>query len=115
TNPLILVTDNGAAMRPVAEAPWFQKRPWLKHSRTRHKAPQTSGVIERWSESLTYERHYRHGIDGDDDLASRVETCRHGYNRIRPHENINWQRHHDRYLTTPKPSAPTTPETEQES
>lgn len=115
TNPLIVVTDNGAAMRSVAVAAWFQKRPWLKHVRTRHKAPQTNGVIERWFESLKYERLYRHDIDGADDLASHVETFLHGYNRIRPHENINWQRPHDRYLTTPEPSNPTTPETEQES
>lgn len=113
--PLIIVTDNGPAMRSIAVASWFRKRPWLTHVRTRHRAPETNGVIERWFESLKYERLYRHDIDGADDLAAHIDDFIHEYNRIRPHEAIDWQRPHDRYLTTPEPSNPTTPETEQES
>lgn len=113
--PLIVVTDNGPAMRSIAVAAWFQNRPWLTHVRTRHKAPHTNGVIERWFESLKYERLYRHDIDGADDLARHVDAFLSDYNQIRPHENIDWQRPLDRYLTTPEPSNPTTPETEQES
>jgi len=43
--PLIIVTDNGSAMRSTAVAAWFQKRPWLKHIGTlftpavRHRRP----------------------------------------------------------------------------
>lgn len=48
----------------------------------------TSGVTERWFESLKYEGLYRYDIDSADDLATRVETFLGEYNRIRPHENI---------------------------
>lgn len=50
--PLVIVTDNGPAMRSIAVARWFNARPHLRHVRTRHKAPETNGVIERWFESL---------------------------------------------------------------
>jgi hypothetical protein len=38
--PLTIVTDNGPALR---------------HVRTRHHAPETKGVVERFNQSLKYE------------------------------------------------------------
>lgn len=113
--PVIVVTDNGSAMRSIAVIRWFADRPFLTHVRTRHRAPHTNGVIERWFASLKYERLYRHDIAGGDDLAGHVDVFSDEYNQTRPHEAINWQRPLDRYLTTPKPSNRPTPETEQES
>jgi len=60
--PLVIVTDNGPAMCSIAVAHWFNARPHLRHVRTRRKAPETNGVVERWFESLKYERLYRHNI-----------------------------------------------------
>ncbi len=111
---LIVVTDNGAAMRSAAVAARFARRTWMRHVRTRHRAPETNGVIERWFESLKYERLYRHDITDGTDLADHVDDFTDEYNRIRPHENIDWQRPLDRYLTPPKPSNPTTPDSVQE-
>ncbi len=113
--PVIIVTDNGSAMRSAAVAEWFRRRPHLIHVRTRHRAPQTNGVIERWFESLKYERLYRHDIDGVDDLASHVKEFLDEYNQTRPHEAIDWQRPLHRYLTTPQPSNRPPPKTEQET
>ena len=59
--PLVVVTDNGPAMKSVATARWFAARPHLSHVRTRHRSPHTNGVVERWFESLKYERLYRDG------------------------------------------------------
>lgn len=113
--PVIVVTDNGSAMRSGAVAAWFAKRPWMRHVRTRHRAPETNGVIERWFESLKYERLYRHDIADGSDLAEHVDGFIDEYNRIRPHENIDWHRPLERYLKTPQPSNRPPPETEQES
>jgi putative transposase len=113
--PLVVVTDNGPAMRSVAVAGWFAARPHLTHVRTRHKAPETNGVVERWFESLKYERLYRHDIADGLELGDHVETFIDEFNRIRPHEAIGWQRPLERYLQDPEPSNPTDPEPEQES
>ena len=113
--PLVIVTDNGPAMRSGAVARWFAQRPILRHVRTRHRAPETNGVIERWFQALKYERLYRHDIDHGLDLAAHVEAFLDEYNRIRPHEAIGWQRPLDRYLETPETLKPTNPGSEQET
>ena len=113
--PVVIVTDNGPAMRSIAVARWFHQRPWLRHVRTRHKAPETNGVVERWFQALKYERLYRWDIDDGLDLAGHVAAFIDEYNRIRPHEAIDWQRPLERYLQTPEPSNRPTPESEQET
>ena len=45
-SPLVIVTDNGPAMKSVAVAKWFAAQPGIVHVRTRHKSPHTNGVIE---------------------------------------------------------------------
>jgi putative transposase len=113
--PVVVVTDNGSAMRSVAVAGWFAARPHLTHVRTRHKAPETHGVVERWFESLKYERLYRHDIADGLELGDHVEIFIDEFNRVRPHEAIGWQRPLERYLQDPEPSNPTDPEPERES
>ena len=112
--PLVIVTDNGPAMRSIALARWFNARPHLRHARTRHKAPETNGVIERWFESLKYERLYRHDIDDGVVLGDHVATFLDEFNQLRPHEAIDWQRPLERYLQDPEPSNLTDPDPEQE-
>lgn len=114
TEPLVIVTDNGPAMRSIAVARWFNARPHLRHVRTRHKAPETNGVIERWFGSLKYERLYRHDIADGLVLGELVADFLDEFNRLRPHEAISWQRPLDRYLQPPEPSNPTDPQPEQE-
>lgn len=113
--PLVIVTDNGPAMRSIVVARWFNARPHLKHVRTRHKAPETNGVVERWFASLKYERLYRHDIPDGLVLTDHVADFIDEFNRIRPHEAIGWQRPLERYLQTPEPSNPTDPDPEQET
>ena len=50
--PLRIVTDNGAAFKRAQFARLFKSRPYLEHIRTRHYAPQTNGVVERFNRTL---------------------------------------------------------------
>ena len=114
-DPLVIVTDNGPAMRSIAVARWFNARPHLKHVRTRKNAPEANGVVERWFESLKYERLYRHDVDDGLVLGEHITDFLDEFNRIRPHEAIDWQRPLERYLQDPEPSNPTNTDSEQES
>ena len=49
--PLVVVTDNGPAMKSTAVARWFAARVHLAHVRTRHRAPWTNthnGGVSGW-------------------------------------------------------------------
>ena len=112
--PLVVVTDNGPAMKSTAVARWFAARPHLAHVRTRHRAPHTNGVVERWFETLKYERHWCEDIPSGPDLADRVADSIDEYNTIRPHETLAWRRPLDTYLTDPT-LKPKPPKSEQDS
>jgi transposase InsO family protein len=108
--PVVVVTDNGPAMKSAAVAAWFAQRPHFAHVRTRHRSPGTNGVIERWFQALKYERLYRHDIADGLDLEDHVEAFRYQFNHIRPHEALDWARPIEAYL----PSNPTRPGPEQQ-
>jgi len=97
-----VVTDNGPCYKSTDFAKAFgPNRPELRHVRTRHYAPQTNGVVERFNQSLKYERLYRHEIGDGQELAEHIEDFRREFNEIRPHEALDWARPLDRYLATP--------------
>ena len=98
---LTVVTDNGPCYKSTDFAKAFMGRPELRHVRTRHYAPQTNGVVERFNQSLKYEHLYRHEITDGQDLAEHIETFRDQFNRLRPHEALGFDRPLDRYLATP--------------
>ena len=112
--PLVVVTDNGPAMKSAAAARWFTARAHLAHVRTRHRSPHTNGVVERWIESLKYERLYREDIPSGVELADRVADFIDEYNHTRPHEALHWKRPLDAHLDDPT-LKPNPPETEQDS
>lgn len=112
--PLTVVTDNGPPMRSTTVARWFAARPHFAHVRTRHRSPHTNGVIERWFESLKYERLYRHDIADGIDLAAHAAGYLDEYNRVRPHEHLDWRRPLEAHLEPPT-LKPHQPETEQEA
>ena len=97
-------------MKSVAVARWFAARNHLAHVRTRHRAPHTNGVVERWFESLKYEHLYRHDIASGIGLADHVAAFTDTYNTIRPHQALNQKRPLDAYLgaRTPQPNPPKT-------
>jgi putative transposase len=99
--PVVLVTDNGPAYRSASFARFIAGRPELAHVRTRHRAPQTNGVVERFYQAIKYEDLYRHEVGDGLVLAQRVAGYLTVYNTIRPHEAIGF--------TTPLAPLPASP------
>jgi putative transposase len=99
--PVIVVSDNGACYRAGGFAAHIAQRPEFAHVRTRHKAPETNGVIERFFQSAKYEHLYRHDIDDGQALAEHVDRYLAVYNEVRPHEALDFARPLDRYLRPP--------------
>lgn len=99
--PIVVVSDNGACYRASGFARHIAARPEFQHVRTRYKAPETNGVVERWFQSLKYEHLYRHEIDDGPGLADEVERFLDVYNTRRPHEALDFALPIDRYLRPP--------------
>ncbi|MCA1679783.1 MAG: integrase core domain-containing protein [Actinobacteria bacterium] len=99
--PVVVVTDNGPCYKAGAFQRYIRSRPEFEHVRTRHRSPETNGVIERWYQSIKYEHLYLHEIDDGPALAEHVLDYARLYNEIRPHEAIDWARPRDRYTTLP--------------
>jgi len=99
--PVIVVTDNGSCYRAAGFARHITARPEFVHVRTRHRAPETNGVIERFFQSAKYEDLYRHEIDDGQALAEHIDGYLAVYNEIRPHEALDFALPIDRYLRPP--------------
>lgn len=69
--------------------------------RTRHKAPETNGVVGRFFGALKYEHLYRNDIADGAELAEHVGSFLDIYNAQRPHEALNFARPLNTYLTPP--------------
>ena len=96
---LRVVTDNGAAFKGDGFARYITATRYLDHIRTRHYAPQTNGVVERFNRSLKYEHLYREEIRDVIALRDEVEAYRELYNEVRPHEALDFRRPLDVYRT----------------
>ena len=70
--PVTVVTDNGSCYRARGFRSYIHSRPEFEHVRTRHRSPETNGVIERWFQSLKYEHLYLQEIDDGPALAEHV-------------------------------------------
>jgi putative transposase len=102
-SPVVIVTDNGPCYKAGRFASYIRSRPEFEHVRTRHRSPESNGVIERWYQSLKYEHLYLQEIDDGPALAGHVAGFERIYNTERPHEAIGWALPRDRYLTFPQP------------
>ncbi len=69
--------------------------------RTRHYAPQTNGVVERFNQTLKYEHLYRLDIANGQHLVDEVEAYREVFNRVRPHESLGLTPPLGTYLADP--------------
>jgi putative transposase len=88
---LRVVTDNGATFKSDAFWRFVSGHPCLEHIRTRHYAPETNGVVERFNQTLKYEHLYQREIDQAATLAEEVESFLTLYNEVRPHESLGWR------------------------
>lgn len=102
-DPVVVVSDNGSCYRARGFRRYIHSRPEFEHVRTRHRSPETNGVIERWFQSLKYEHLYLQEIDDGPALAEHVAAFERVYNDERPHEAIAFAQPRERYLV---PAAP---------
>jgi transposase InsO family protein len=99
--PLTIVTDNGPAFKSTDFLRFIGRHPELRHVRTRHHAPETNGVVERFNQTLKYEHLYRLEIPDVLGLIEQAEAFRQLYNAIRPHETLDFATPVSRYLAPP--------------
>lgn len=99
--PVIVVSDNGPAYKSSSFLRFIMSRPELDHVRTRHHAPETNGVVERFYRSLKYDHLYRLEIPNALVLGEEVQRYLEVYNRIRPHESLAQVPPLSRYLAEP--------------
>jgi transposase InsO family protein len=85
---LRVVTDNGAAFKSDSFWRYIASQPQLEHIRTRHYAPGTNGVVERFHRSLKYEHLYQRKIANAAELAEEVREFLQTFNEVRPHETL---------------------------
>ncbi len=111
--PLTIVTDNGPAYKSSDFLHFIARHPELRHVRTRHHAPETNGVVERFNGSLKYEHLYRLEIADVIALADETEAYRDLYNAIRPHEALGFATPLSRHLAEPVESHLSEPESVQ--
>ena len=87
---MILVTDNGPAMKAKSFKKYI-KDSIFRHIFARGHHPQTIGMLERFNESLKYERIYRREYKDPVEASQDIEAYRVKYNTFRPHEALGYR------------------------
>jgi transposase InsO family protein len=64
--------DNGPAFKSADFRAFIARHDGVRHVRTRHYAPETNGVVERFNRNVKYEHLYRKQIR--DVIALRDEV-----------------------------------------
>ena len=88
---IVLVTDNGPAMKSRRYRNFIQKTDLLIHIRGQKYHPQTIGREERFHGSLKLEWLYRYLPKNRQELIERVAEYRTFYNSERVHESLDYR------------------------
>jgi transposase InsO family protein len=88
---IVLVTDNGPAMKSRRYRNFIQKTDLLIHIRGQKYHPQTIGREERFHGSLKLEWLYRYLPQNRQELIERVAAYRKFYNLERLHQNLDYR------------------------
>jgi len=91
TNQIVLVTDNGPAMKARRFRNFVKKSELLIHVRSRKYHPQTIGREERFHGSLKLERLYRVLPRNRTELIEEVKSYRQFYNYDRLHMSLGYR------------------------
>lgn len=98
-NQIILVTDNGPAMKARRFRNFVKKSEMLIHVRSRKYHPQTIGREERYHGSLKLEHLYRALPNNRTELIEAVKNYRQFYNYERLHMSLGYRTPAAVYLT----------------
>ena len=98
-NQIILVTDNGPAMKARRFRNFVKKSEMLIHVRSRKYHPQTIGREERYHGSLKLEHLYRVLPNNRTELIEAVKNYREFYNYQRLHMSLGYRTPVAVYLT----------------
>jgi transposase InsO family protein len=96
---IVMVTDNGPAMKSRRYRNFIQKHDHLEHVRGQKYHPQTIGREERYHGSLKLEWLYRYLPKDRRELIDRVVEYRGFYNHERVHESLEYRTPASVYLT----------------
>jgi len=96
---IVLVTDNGPAMKSKRYRNFIKKTDRLIHVRGQKYHPQTIGREERYHGSLKLEWLYRYLPRNRSELVERVAAYRNFYNYQRVHQNLEYRTPAAVYLT----------------
>jgi len=88
---IVMVTDNGPAMKSRRYRNFIQKTDLLIHIRGQKYHPQTIGREERFHGSLKLEWLYRYLPINRQELIERVAAYRKFYNLERLHQNLDYR------------------------
>jgi transposase InsO family protein len=88
---IVLVTDNGPAMKSKRYRNFVKKTDLLVHVRGQKYHPQTIGREERYHGSLKLEWLYRYLPQNRTELVDRVAEYRSFYNYERVHQNLDYR------------------------
>jgi len=88
---IVLVTDNGPAMKSRRYRNFIQETDLLIHIRGHKYPPQTIGRGGRFHGSLKLEWLYRFLPKNRQELVARVAEYRKFYNRERVHQNLDYR------------------------
>lgn len=97
---IIIVTDNGPAMKSRRYRNFIEKTDLLIHVRGQKYHPQTIGREERFHGSLKLEWLYRYLPRNRQELIERVADYRTFYNFKRVHQNLGYATPASVYLTS---------------
>lgn len=95
---IVLVTDNGPAMKSRRYRNFIKKTDLLVHVRGQKYHPQTIGREERFHGSLKLEWLYRYLPKNRQELTERVASYRSFYNLERLHQNLDYRTPSSVYL-----------------
>lgn len=94
---ITLVSDNGPQFISRKFRQKLQGLPF-RHIRARSHHPQTTGMVERYHQSLKYEEIWLNEYVNPCEAATQIEAYRRRYNTYRPHEALNYAVPADIYM-----------------
>ena len=95
-----LVSDNGTQFTSKAFRKWLGEiEVGFRHVRGRSHHPQTTGMVERYHQSLKYEEIWLNDYDDPIEARKQVEEYRRRYAYERPHQALDYDVPANMYIT----------------